>query len=76
MSVEPRTNDEVLTALAECEGTAVSTARVSAALDAPKPYVTVHLQQLALKGLVGFNTHKGTRRWRLTEAAESPESEH
>lgn len=72
MSVEQRTNDEVLAALADCEGTTVSTARLSAALDAPKPYVTVHLQQLALKGLVGFNTHNGTRRWRLTEAAESP----
>ncbi|WP_336326854.1 hypothetical protein [Halovenus sp. HT40] len=75
MSVEPLASDEILAALAECDETAVSTARISAALDAPKPYVTVHLQQLALRGLVGFNTHKGTRRWRLTEAAESPERE-
>lgn len=74
MAVEPRTSDEVLAALADCEGTAVSTARISAALDAPKPYVTVHLQQLALRGLVGFNTHKGTRRWRLTDAAETAQS--
>jgi len=72
MSVEPLANDDILAALAECEETAVSTARISATLDAPKPYVTAHLQQLALKGLVGFNTHEGVRRWRLTEAAESP----
>ena len=72
MSVDPLANDEVLAALADCGPTAVPTARIAAALDAPKPYVTVHLQQLALKGLVGFNTHEGTRRWRLTSAAESP----
>jgi DNA-binding IclR family transcriptional regulator len=72
MSVEPLANDEVLGALADCEATAVPTARLATALDAPKPYVTAHLQQLALQGLVGFNTHEGTRRWRLTRAAESP----
>lgn len=72
MSIEPLANDDILAALAECEPTAVPTARIAAAVDAPKPYVTAHLQQLALQGLVGFNTHKGTRRWRLTEAAESP----
>lgn len=72
MSVKPLANDEVLAALADCEPTAVPTARIAAALDAPKPYVTAHLQQLALRGLVGFNTHEGTRRWRLTGAAESP----
>lgn len=75
MSVDPLANDEVLAALADCEPTAVSTARIAAALDAPKPYVTAHLQQLALQGLVGFNTHEGTRRWRLTDVAGSPNRE-
>lgn len=72
MSIDPLTNDEVLAALEECEATAVPTSHLSAVLDAPKPYVTTHLQQLALQGLVGFNTHKGVRRWRLTAAARSP----
>lgn len=75
MSINPLTSDEVLAALAEFETTAVPTARLSTTLDAPKPYVTTHLQQLALQGLVGFNTHKGVRRWRLTAAAESPDRE-
>ncbi|WP_058991841.1 hypothetical protein [Haloarcula sp. CBA1127] len=69
MAIDPLTNDEVLAVLEDCEATAVPTAHISARLSAPKPYVTTHLQQLALKGLVGFNTHRGVRRWRLTTAA-------
>lgn len=61
---------EVLAAVAGCDRTAVETAEIAGALDAPKPYVTTHLQQLALTGLVGFNTHEGVRRWRLTPAGE------
>lgn len=71
MSIDPLTNDEVLAVLKDCEATAVPTAHISARLSAPKPYVTTHLQQLALKGLVGFNTHRGVRRWRLTTAARA-----
>jgi DNA-binding IclR family transcriptional regulator len=63
------TNDDVLAALAGFEATAVETGRLAAALDAPKPYVTTHLQQLALRDLVAFNTHRGVRRWRLTARA-------
>ena len=71
MAIDPLTNDEVLAVLEDCEATAVPTAHISARLDAPKPYVVTHLQQLALKGLVGSNTHRGVRRWRLTPAARS-----
>ncbi|EMA04582.1 hypothetical protein SAMN05443574_11678 [Haloarcula vallismortis] len=71
MAIEPLTNDEVLAVLEDCEMTAVPTAHISARLSAPKPYVTTHLQQLALKGVVGFNTHRGVRRWRLTTAARA-----
>jgi len=73
MTVEGLARDHVLAALATFEQTAVPTARIAAAVDAPKPYVTTHLQQLALSGLVGFNTDRGVRRWRLTTAGrEAP----
>ncbi|MFB6118331.1 hypothetical protein [Halosegnis sp.] len=65
------TAEAVLAALAEADATAVPTSRLAAALGVPKPYVTVHLQQLALEGRVGFNTHRGVRRWRLTRAGWS-----
>lgn len=71
MPVDRLTNEDVLSALEDCEATAVRTAHISARLDAPKPYVTTHLQQLALEGIVGFNTHRGVRRWRLTPAART-----
>jgi len=71
MAIDPPTNDHVLAVLEDCEATAVPTAHISARLEAPKPYVTTHLQQLALKGVVGFNTHRGVRRWRLTAVARA-----
>jgi len=66
MTVDALTGDAVLAALARFDRTAVPTAELAADLDAPKPYLTTHLQQLALQGFVGFNTHRGVRRWRLT----------
>lgn len=71
MPVDALTTDAVLTALAREERTAVPTASLATALDAPTPYLTTHLQQLALDGLVGFNTHRGVRRWRLTAAGRA-----
>jgi len=68
MELDALTGDAVLAALARFDRTAVPTAELAAALDAPKPYLTTHLQQLALRGLVGFDTHRGVRRWRLTAA--------
>lgn len=68
MTLDALTTDAVLTALARRDRTAVPTATLAADLDAPSPYLTTHLQQLALQGLVGFNTHRGVRRWRLTAA--------
>jgi DNA-binding MarR family transcriptional regulator len=68
MGLDALTGDSVLAALARFDRTAVPTAELAATLDAPKPYLTTHLQQLALDGLVGFNTHRGVRRWRLTAA--------
>lgn len=62
---------DVLRALAGFEATAVRTAELSAELDVPVPYLTTHLQQLALTGLVGFDTHEGVRRWRLTAAGRA-----
>jgi DNA-binding MarR family transcriptional regulator len=71
MTVDTLTTDEVLTALARTDRTAVATGSLAAALDTATPYLTTHLQQLALRGLVGFNTHRGVRRWRLTAAGRA-----
>ena len=62
---------EVLRALAGFDATAVRTGALAADIGVPVPYLTTHLQQLALTGLVGFNTHRGVRRWRLTPAGRA-----
>jgi DNA-binding MarR family transcriptional regulator len=80
MTVDALTGDAVLAALARFERTAVPTAELAADLETTTPYLTTHLQQLALQGLVGFNTHRGVRRWRLTaagrEATGAPDRPH
>ncbi len=71
MAIDALTGDAVLAALARREHRTVPTAALATDLDAPKPYLTTHLQQLACQGLVGFNTHRGVRRWRLTAAGRA-----
>lgn len=75
MAIDALTGDAVLAALARFERTAVPTAELAADLDTSTPYLTTHLQQLALRGLVGFNTHRGVRRWRLTAAGRDATAE-
>jgi len=71
MPDEELATGDVLRALSGFEATAVRTASIAAELGVPAPYLTTHLQQLALTGLVGFNTHEGVRRWRLTAAGRA-----
>lgn len=75
MTVDALTGDAVLAALARFDRTAVPTAELAADLDTSTPYLTTHLQQLALQGLVGFNTHRGVRRWRLTATGREATAE-